>query len=114
MTKLKIRDRDFTLSNDYKPLVATFYNHTPTKIDRQHCYFSFLMECVSSMVCIKGFNIVVADTLSVFYLSVDAIDLPFIARLQETDPELPPLRQMSSLHSLSGSLCVVWCDTMRS
>src|SRR5215469_5668266 len=106
-----LEGRHVILCTDHKPLVSAFYSKTPAKSDRQQRYLSALTEYVTSMVYIRGEDNVVADALSRHCASItlDPIDLPSIARLQENDEEIKeftPRLQEFPLQEDSK----IWCD----
>ena len=82
--------RNVTICTDHKPLVSAFYSKTPAKSDRQQRYLSCITEYVADMSYIRGQDNVVADCLSrgAYAISLDAADLPAIARMQSNDPEI--------------------------
>ena len=99
-----------TLFVDHKPFVAAFYSSSIAKSDRQQRQLSLISEYVSDVKYICGRENVVADCLSrpICAISVDAFDLPVIARAQLEEHELENYSANLTAHNISD--LDLWCD----
>lgn len=109
-----IEGRCSTLFTDHKPIVSAFRSQSPAKSDRQQRQISVLTEYLSDIQYIKGDQNVVADCLSrqsnVCAVTVDACDLPAIARNQVNDSEIKDYIEKLTKYPLNEETCIL-CDT---
>ena len=109
-----LEGRNVTLCSDHKPLVSAFYSKNPAKSDRQQRHLAVLTEYVTSMNFISGEDNIVADTFSrISSVQVDAVDLPALARLQETDEEIKQYHSRLHAYPFQDNL-KIWCETTTS
>ncbi|KAL7643866.1 UNVERIFIED_CONTAM: hypothetical protein RMT77_005872 [Armadillidium vulgare] len=109
-----LEGRTVTLCTDHKPLVSAFYSKNPAKSDRQQRHLSVLNEYITSMHYIRGEDNIVADTFSrISSVTVDAVDLPALAQLQETDEEIKQYHTRLRSYPLQDNL-KIWCETSTS
>ena len=106
-----LEGRTVTLCTDHKPLVSAFKSTNPAKTDRQQRHLSCISEYISDMIYIRGQDNVVADCLSrpVNAISIDAADLPAIARAQQTDEEIKEYDEKLKDFPLQNNL-LIKCD----
>lgn len=110
-----IEGRNTTIFTDHKPLSTAFKSSNHAKSDRQQRHLSIISEYVSDVVYIRGHDNVVADCLSrpatnINALSVDAIDLPALAKLQKEDTEIIKYQEKLKSYAVNHD-DKIWCDT---
>ena len=92
-----LEGRTFTWLTDHRPLVGMMAKVTDPKSAMQARHLAFIYAYTTDVQHVEGKKNGVADTLSRVEIDAISLDIDFqdLARAQQQDPELPPVRTVA-------------------